>query len=135
MSVYFSFFFVVNEIFNARDRVVFDSLMRRAQRLSKIADSWTIAASFMRVWARLRSLNVFEIDRDSCSICALFCRTFCESSATCLRLAYDIAHAFVVDLNVDRWERRVFRSRESKLTWRERLRKYFEDICVEWRQV
>jgi hypothetical protein len=49
---------------------VFDSLMRRTRRLSKIADSWTIAASLMHAWAYLKSFDVYEIDRNSCSIVA-----------------------------------------------------------------
>jgi hypothetical protein len=113
---------------------VFDSLMRRTRRLSKIADSWTIVISLMRVWARLKSFDVYEIDRNSCSICALFCRTFCESSTTCFRFAYDIAHAFIIDSNVNQWKKHMFRSRESKRVWREKFRKYFEDICFEWRR-
>ncbi len=32
-------FFVFDEIFNARNRIVFDSLIKRARRLSKIVDS------------------------------------------------------------------------------------------------
>jgi hypothetical protein len=89
----------------------------------------------MRVWASLKSFCVCEIDRNSCSICTLFCRIFCESSTTCLQFAYDIAHTFIIDSNVNRWKERVFRSRESKRTWRERFRKYFEDIYFEWQQV
>jgi hypothetical protein len=110
----FMFFFVVDEIFNARDRVKFDSFMKRAWRLLKIVDSWTIVAFLIRAWARLKFLDVFEIDRDSCSVCSLFCRTLCESSTTYIWLAYNIVNAFVIDSDVNRWKRRVFRSRESK---------------------
>jgi hypothetical protein len=127
-------FFVVDEIFTVRNRVVSDSLMRRTRRLSKIADSWTIATLLMCAWTRLRSFCVCEIDRNSCSVCALFCHTLCESSTTCFRFAYDIAHAFVADLDVNRWKKRVFRSQESIRTWRERFRRYFESICFEWQQ-
>ncbi len=84
--------------------------------------------------ARLSSFQIFcvcEIDWDSCSIYTLFCRTFCKSLTTCLRLAYNIAHAFITNSDANCREKRVFRFRESKRAWREKFSKYFENICFE----
>jgi hypothetical protein len=130
----FIFFFRCWWNFYAWDLIKRDSFMRRKRRSSKIVDLWTIAASFMCVWAHLRFLNAFEIDLDSHSTCLLFCRIFWELSTTCRRHACDIARVIVADLNVNRWKRRMFQSRESKRMWREKSRKYFENICFIWQR-
>jgi hypothetical protein len=101
-------FFVVDEIFNARNQVMSDSFMKRTRRFSKMIDLWTITSFFMRVWAHSRSSCMCKIDRNLCLICVLFYRIFCESSTTCFRFAYDIAHVFIMNSNINRWKNVCF---------------------------
>jgi hypothetical protein len=130
----FIFFFVVDKTSCARDLIERDSFTRRKRRSSRIADLWTIIISFMFAWIHSRFFDAFEIDLDSHSICSLFCRIFCELSSTCRRHACDIARVIVVDSSVNRWKRRMFRSRESKWMWREKFQRCFENICFVWQR-